>query len=142
MLGAKQTSPDDHPGKTVLHSLELDHVPNCDTMQQEVAVVKPAAHKGRRQALGLVQIQLFSDNCTGHGCNSRKVCKHCSCESSPEIKIFIKHNTIIFSSCRWVSLTAKESDWKHGRCFILWRSWPMRRNSVFIGIEFKFAGTV
>ena len=33
----KATSPGDHPGKTVLHSLELKHVPNCDTMQQGVA---------------------------------------------------------------------------------------------------------
>ena len=38
----------DHPGKTVLHSLELEHVLNCDTMQQGVAVVKPTAHKSRR----------------------------------------------------------------------------------------------
>ena len=46
----KATSPGDHPGKTVLHSLELEHVPNCDTMQQGVAlaVVKPTGHKSRR----------------------------------------------------------------------------------------------
>ena len=34
----KATSPGDHPGKTVLHSLELEHAPNCDIMQQGVAV--------------------------------------------------------------------------------------------------------
>ena len=59
---SKVTSPGDHPGKTVLHSLELEHVPNCDTMQQGVAVVKPTEHKGRCQALGLVQVQMFSDS--------------------------------------------------------------------------------
>ena len=37
----RATSPGDHPGKTVLHSLELEHFPNCDTMQQGVTVVKP-----------------------------------------------------------------------------------------------------
>ena len=48
----KATSPGDHPGKRVLHSLELEHVPNCDsTMQQRVAVFKPTGRKGRRQAL-------------------------------------------------------------------------------------------
>ena len=56
------TSPGDHPGETLLHSLELEHVPNCDTMQQGVAVVKPTGHKGRRQALGLVQVQMLSDS--------------------------------------------------------------------------------
>ena len=44
----KATTPGDHPGKTVLHSLELEHVPNCDTMQQGVAVVKATGHKSRR----------------------------------------------------------------------------------------------
>ena len=34
---------------------------------------------------------------------------------NPEIKILIKHNTKIFSSFRWVSLTAKGCDWKHGK---------------------------
>ena len=53
----KATSPGDHPGKTVLHSLELEHATNCDTMQQAVAVVKPTGHKGRHQALGLVIIK-------------------------------------------------------------------------------------
>ena len=33
------TSPGNYSGKTVLHSLELEHVPNCNTMQQGVAVV-------------------------------------------------------------------------------------------------------
>ena len=54
----KATSPGDHPGKTVLHFLDLEHVPNCDTMQQGVAVVKATGHKSRRQALGLVQVQM------------------------------------------------------------------------------------
>ena len=58
----KATSPGDHPDKTVLYSLELEHVRNCDIMQQGVAVVKPTGHKGRLQAFGLVQVQLFSDS--------------------------------------------------------------------------------
>ena len=41
------TSPGDHPGKTVLHSLKLEHVPNCDNMQQGVAIVMPTGHKKR-----------------------------------------------------------------------------------------------
>ena len=88
----KATSPGDHPGKKVLHSLELEHVPNCDTMQQGVAVVKPSEHKGRRQALGLVQVQMFLFNSAqivdvtvGKFANFVDV--------SPEIKILIKHNT-------------------------------------------------
>ena len=44
------------------HSLELEHVPNCDTMQQGVAVVKPTGHKRRRQALDLVHVKIFSDS--------------------------------------------------------------------------------
>ena len=40
----------------------LSMSPNCDTMQQGVAVVKPTGHKGRRQALGLVQVQMCSSN--------------------------------------------------------------------------------
>ena len=31
-------------------------------MQQGVAVVKPTGHKSRRQALGLVQVEMFSDS--------------------------------------------------------------------------------
>ena len=50
----KATKPGNHSGKRVPHSLELEHVPNRDTMEQAVAVVKPTGHKGRRQALGLV----------------------------------------------------------------------------------------
>ena len=50
----KATGPGDHPGKRVLHSLDLEHVPNCNIMQQGVAVAKPTGHKGRRQTLGLV----------------------------------------------------------------------------------------
>ena len=56
----KVNSPGNHSGKTVLHSLELEHVPNCDTMQQGVAVVKLTGHKDRYQALGLVQVQIVS----------------------------------------------------------------------------------
>ena len=56
----KATSPGGHPDKTVLQSLELEHVPNCDTMHaQGGAVVKPPEHNRRRQALGLVQVQMF-----------------------------------------------------------------------------------
>ena len=90
----KAISPGNHPGKTVLYSLELEHVPTCDTMQQGVAVVKPTGHKGRRQALGLVQVQMFSNSApvadviVGKSANIVDV--------SPEIKILIKHNTQIF----------------------------------------------
>ena len=62
VLGAKQPALVTHSGKTVLHSLELKHVPNCNNMQQGVAVVKPTGHKGRCQAPGLVQVQMFSDS--------------------------------------------------------------------------------
>ena len=36
--------------KTVLHSLELEHVPNCDTMQQGVAVVNSSRLDTRADA--------------------------------------------------------------------------------------------
>ena len=94
MLGAKRSSlVTSLHGRTVLHSLELEHVPNCDTMQQGVAVVKPTGHKDRRQALSLVQVQMFSDSLqvaeviVGTFANIVDV--------SPEIKILIKHNTKI-----------------------------------------------
>ena len=58
--GCKAISPGNHSGRTVLHSLEFEHVPNCDTMQQGVAVVKPPGHKGSLQALGLIQVQMSS----------------------------------------------------------------------------------
>ena len=50
----KAIRPGNQSDKRVLHSLELEHVPNRDTMEQAVAVVKSTGHKGRRQALGLV----------------------------------------------------------------------------------------
>ena len=89
MIGAKQPSPDNHSGKTVLHSVELEHVPNCDTMQQGVAVVKPTGHKGRHQALGLVQVQMFSDSAQVTDVIVRKFVN--TVDESPEIKILIKH---------------------------------------------------
>ena len=61
-----------HSGKTVLHSVDLEYVPNYDTMQQGVAVVKPTGGMGRLQALGLVQVQMFSDSA-----QVGDVCKHC-----------------------------------------------------------------
>ena len=85
------TSPGDHPGKTVLHSLELEHVPNCDTMQQGVAAVKPTGHKSRRQALGLVQVQMFSDSAQVADVIVGKFAN--IVDMSPKIKILIKHNT-------------------------------------------------
>ena len=63
-------------------------------MQQGVAVVKPTGHKGRRQALGLVEVQML--------CDSAQVADVVVTnfayivDVSPEIKILIKHNTKIF----------------------------------------------
>ena len=88
--------PSDHPGKTVLHSLELEHVLNCDTMQQGVAVVKPTGHKSRRQALGLVQVQMFSDSAQVADVIIGKFVN--IVDMSPKLKILIKHNTKISNS--------------------------------------------
>ena len=111
----KATSPGNYSGKALLHSLELEHVRNCDTMQQAVAVVKPTGHKSRRQALGLVQVPMFSDSAQAANVTVGKFAN--IVDLSPEIKILIKHNTKIFSNFQWVSLTAKESDRKHEKAF-------------------------
>ena len=111
----KATCPGDHPGKTVLHFLDLEHVPNCDTMQQGVAVVKPTEHKSRRQALGLVQVQMFSDSAMVADVIVGKFAN--IVDMSPKIKILIKKNTKISNSFGWVSLTSKDSDRKHGKVF-------------------------
>ena len=111
----KAMSSDDHPGETVLHSLEFEHVPNCDIMQQGVAVVKPTGHKSRRQALGLVQVQTFSDSAQVKDVIAGTFAN--IVDMGPEIKFLIKHNTKISNSFRWVSLTSKESDWKLGKVF-------------------------
>ena len=113
----KATSPGDHPGKTVLHSLELEHVPNCMRHHSAAScsIVKPTGHKGRRQALGLVQVEMFSDSAQVADVIAGKFAN--TVDVSPKIKILIIHNTRIFSSFRWVSLTSKEHDWKHGKEF-------------------------
>ena len=102
-------------GKTVLHSLELELVPNCDTMQQAVAVVKLNGHKDRRQALGLAQVQMFSDSARVPDVIVGKFAN--IVDESYKIKILIKHNTKTFGSFRWVGLTAKENDSKRGKEF-------------------------
>ena len=81
----KATIPGNHSGKTVLHSLKLEDVPNFDTMQQGVAVVKLTEHKGRHQALGLVQVQMFSDSAQVTNVIVRKFAN--IAHVSPEIKI-------------------------------------------------------
>ena len=87
----KATSPGDHPGKTVLHSLELEHVLNCDTMQQGVAVVRPTGHKSRHHALGLVHVQMISDSAQVADVIVGKFAN--IVDMSPKIKLLIKHNT-------------------------------------------------
>ena len=100
-------------------------------MQQGVVVVKPTGHKGRRQALGLVQVQTFSDSAqvadviVGKFANIADV--------SPEINILTKHNTKIFSRFGWVVLTAKESDWKHGKVCYPLTFMAYEENFSFIG---------
>ena len=86
-------------------------------MQQGVAVVKSTGYKGRRQALGLVQVQMFSDSAQVADVIVGKFAN--IVDVGPEVKILIKHNTKIFSCFRWVSLTAKESDWKRSMQGIL-----------------------
>ena len=60
---------------------------------------------------------------------------------SPEIKILIKHSTKTFSSFRWVSLTAKESDRNPGQLFYSLTSMAYEGKSSFIGIKFMFVGS-
>ena len=84
-------------------------------MLQGVAVVKLTGHKSRRQALGLVQVQMFSDSAQVVDVIVGKFAN--IVDMSPKIKILMKHNTKISNSFGWVSLTSKESDWKHGKVF-------------------------
>ena len=90
----KAISPGDHSGKTAVQSPELEHVPNCDTMQERATVVKPTGRKDRRQALGLVQVQMFSGSVLVTDMIVRQFAN--IVDVSPEIKILIKHNTEIF----------------------------------------------
>ena len=119
----KAAIPGDYSGKTVLHSLELEHVPNCDTMQQGVAAVKPTAHKGRRQALGLAQVQMFSDSAevadviVGKFANIVNV--------SSEIKLLIKDNIKVLAIFDGQLSLPRRVTGNMERCFILWRSWPI-----------------
>ena len=101
MLGAKRPALVTTLARQVLHSLEPEHVPNCDTMQQRVAVVKPTGLNSRRQALGLVQVQMFSDSAQV----ADVIVGKCAniVDMSPKIKSLIKHNTKISNSFGWVS---------------------------------------
>ena len=82
-------------------------------MQQGLVVVKLTGHKDRRQTLHLVHFQVFSDSAQVPDVIVRKFANNA--DVSLEIKILVKYNIKIFSSFWWASLTAKDSDWKHGK---------------------------